>query len=862
MLGWKALRRSLMVCLSISLLSPFAMAAATPNFDLPAQPLADSLRAVASETNTNILFDPPLVASKSAPALRATLSTDQALSWLLRGTGIKQNFLNESTVVLEPDSTNANPVGTSDVTSASKEGKTDASGSFRVAQVAQGSVAGVATMSRPSAPLQDAATSLSEIVVTAQKREERLQDVPVPVTAISAADLIETGQVRLEDYYSSVPGLSAAPGAFTGGSPNLAIRGITTGGGNPGVGVTIDDVPFGATTQVGGGLIVPDLDPSDLARIEVLRGPQGTLYGASSIGGLIKYVTLDPSMAGFSGSVQAGTSGVYNGPNLGYSFRGSLNVPLNDTLAIRASGFTREDPGYIDNVENGERGVNETKVSGGLLAALWRPVDELSLKLQALYQHTTAGSPAFVDQRSITDVPLGDLQQSTIPGSGALNSTIQAYNATVVAKLGTIDLTSVSGYNIHKTSEGFDYTDALGTFTQSEFGVQGTPLFSDFETDKFTQEIRLSSSIGSIADWLLGGFYNHENTQETQQLWAAVPTTGAIVGHWAETIEPNTIREYASFGDLTVHFTDRFDVQFGGRASENKQTYMESFIGSAYDLFFLQRPSPVIYPQGDSSDHSFTYLVTPRMKLSPDLMVYARLASGYRPGGPNLVAADLGLPTTYKPDRTENFELGVKGNAFNHLLSFDGSLYYIDWKDIQLSLVDPRTDQGYSGNGSRAKSQGLELSAEARPWEGLTITAWTVWNDAELTAAIPPGGAGQVVGADGARLPYASRFSAYVSVADVVTLTSRLSAFAGASASYIGERFGDFNSSPMRQDLPGYTKLDFHAGAKMGSWTTTFFINNLADRRGLLAGGIGSDNPNAFYYIPPRTLGVNVAKTF
>src|SRR6185437_1572227 len=168
---------------------------------------------------------------------------------------------------------------------------------------------------------------ISEIIVTAEKREERLMDVPVPVTVLSPDTLVQSNQTRLQDYFSNVPGLNLTPGIQ--GVQNLTIRGIGFGFANPTTGITVDDVPWGSSA--GGlptGLAPPDLDPGDLSHIEVLRGPQGTLYGASSMGGLIRYVTADPSTEKTSGALQAGTSTVDNGSKLGYNFRGSINVPL------------------------------------------------------------------------------------------------------------------------------------------------------------------------------------------------------------------------------------------------------------------------------------------------------------------------------------------------------------------------------------------------------------------------------------------------------------------------------------------------------------------------------------------------------
>jgi outer membrane receptor protein involved in Fe transport len=197
------------------------------------------------------------------------------------------------------------------------EGKKSPSDGFRTAQVDQGAPANSPTVERENEHAsENKRVLLEEIVVTAQKRTERLQDVPVPVTVLKGETLVDTGKTRLESYYTTVPGLSMASSG--GGDANLTIRGISTGANtNPTVGIVLDDVPFGSTSTLATATFAPDIDPSDLARIEVLRGPQGTLYGASSIGGLLKFVTVDPSTERLSGRVQADTSRVYNGAAAG-----------------------------------------------------------------------------------------------------------------------------------------------------------------------------------------------------------------------------------------------------------------------------------------------------------------------------------------------------------------------------------------------------------------------------------------------------------------------------------------------------------------------------------------------------------------
>ena len=252
-------------------------------------------------------------------------------------------------------------------------------------------------------------------------------------------------------------------------------------------------------------------------------------------------------------------------------------------------------------------------------------------------------------------------------------------------------------------------------------------------------------------------------------------------------------------------------------------------------------------------------------ELSPDLMVYSRIASGYRPGGPNPDAVAFGLPLSYKPDKTTNYEIGVKGDTLAHSLTFDASLYYIDWKDIQLSYVDPNNGFGFNANGSRAKSQGLELSSQLKPLAGLTLGAWVAWNHAVLTEPFPPGSA--VYGVPGDRLPFSPAFPGNLSVDEEFPITGGLAGFVGGSLSYVGDRIGNFTAPPPavppRQDYPTYARTDLRVGTKFDSWTVSLYVNNLTDKRGILFGGLGTvPNPAAFTYIQPRTVGLLAAAKF
>jgi iron complex outermembrane recepter protein len=837
-----------------------AFAVDVHRFDIPAEEAAAAVRDFGAQAHVQILVAGDNVKGKKLHAVSGNLTTEDALNTLLSGSGLTHRYVGDHSVAVLPvaQSLATGSPGDSQPGGAGKEGQGSSPSPFRVAQASAGQAADTAAVDR-QANEPEKRNGLQEVIVTAEKKSESLLQVPVPVTAISAAGLTENNQVRLQDYYTQVPGLMVSPGDYTGGASAVTIRGITTGatgyGTNPTVAIMIDDVPYGGSTALGGGGVPPDLDPSELTRIEVLRGPQGTLYGASSIGGLIKYVTADPSVDGFSGHIQADTDAIHNAGNLGYGVRGSVNVPVTDTFAVRIGGFGRTDPGYVDDVATGANGVNRERVDGGRLSGLWKPSELFSAKFSALFQDSRRSGGDSVDL-----LPgLGDLQTMDLPYTGVFNAKNQAYSLNLNATLGTFQLTSLSGYNVDTIYTNWDLSPLLGGLTQAVYGVTGTPWEANNKLNKFSQEVRLSTPIGERLNWLFGVFYTDERVKHDEQFHAVYPN-GAVIALTEDTAFSTTYKEYAAFTDLTIDITDKFNVQLGGRVSHNQQTYAEVDTGPFTPDFFLGRPSPLRFPEVDTSETPVTYLLTPQYKFSPDLMVYARLASGYRPGGPNFEASALGLPTTFESDKTKNYEIGTKGQVFDHLLSFDASLYYIDWKNIEVYLVDPVTGNGYYANGSAAKSEGAELSVEARPVGGLKLGAWVAWDNAILTKSLPPGAIAYGVAGD--RLPGSPRFSSNFSVDEEFPLVRSATGFVGGSLSYIGDRVDIFTYNPQRQNLPGFAQTDLRAGLKNDSWSLTVFANNVTDKRGLLSGGLGYSVPYTFHIIQPRTIGLSVNKTF
>lgn len=684
------------------------------------------------------------------------------------------------------------------------------------------------------------------IVVTARKRAERLQDVPISITALQADTLVQQGLVRLQDYYTTVPGLSLTQDDH--GGDRLIVRGLESGSGSSTVNILVDDVPVYA---------VPDLDPSELAQIELLRGPQGTLYGSASVGGLLKYETVDPSTKMLSGRIEGGIVGVQGGGDLGYNLRGALNVPVSDTIALRGSAFDRRDPGYIDNVQTGQKDINSSRTYGGHFAAFWRPSDDFSVKLGLLSQDRRLHGGDFVDSN------LADLQQDALINTGGIHKNDMLLSALIKAKFSGVQLTNVSSYGEVRQEDSIDFTPLLGDLTEfytSSQGlpiVRGSPLETQAKTRRYTEELRATGTLVRRLDWLIGGFFSKDIGSLDQEFYAVDQVNGNQIAQTAdEDLPDNRAQEAAVFGTLTAQLSRRFDIQIGGRESWNRGHTREIDSGPFIGGTFVT----------DVPTHSaaFTYLVTPRFRLSDDAMFYARIASGYRPGGASNNCVLAHVPCTLLPDTTTNYEVGAKGQIFQGLVQYDVSAYDIYWKDLH---VNARAANGfvYGTNAGAAKSQGVEISLVTHPMGQLTISGWFAYNYAVLAKSFPP--SNSTYGLRGDPLPDSAKYSGNLAVSQHFQLEHDLAGNVGATVRYLSKRLGNFvgsdqlgNPTGTRASYPGYSQLDVHGELTRGSWSLNLFVNNVTNKRGILISLL--DDSRQLEYIVPRTIGLNIAKEF
>ena len=691
-----------------------------------------------------------------------------------------------------------------------------------------------------------------EIVVTAQKREQRLIDVPQSVSVVSSDLLQQTHSQRLDDFFNRVP--SASINEAQAGRARIILRGINTGGFGATVATYVDETPFGsATALANGGTLTPDVDPSEIDRVEVLRGPQGTLYGANSLGGLIKYVTIAPSTDAVHASAEGGVESIDHG-GTGWSGRAALNLPVSGTLAVRGSGFYRKDAGWIDDPNHG-RNVNDDREYGGKFSALWKPTSALTLRGTALLQNIDSNGFNTFDADPVTLAPtIGRYDHDHIV-STPNNVRYRVYNGTGTYDFGPVTLLSSTSWGNLRQKEVQDVSSILAVQLGLPLGtvIPGS-IPETVNQKRFTQEVRLSSATHGFLDWTLGGFYTHERNGIFQSLNENQPNGNPLPGGVLETVVfPSSYREIAGFANATLHFSSRFDLTLGGRYSHNKQRSDEqAFIGGVLAADF----------PGRSSDNVFTYSVAPSFKPNEDTTIYARVARGYRPGGPNVLppATPPGVPRSFSPDTTTNYEVGVKSELLDRKLSLELTGFYIDWRKIQLaSTVE---GFGLNVNGGKARSKGIELSAVLTPTKGLTFSANGAYIDAYLRQDVPALGA-----SSGDHLPYTAHFAGTLAADYQRPLTDRINGTAGVSWRYTGHRPSAFASpTDLALGLPhgpyrlgAFSQVDAHAGVTFGAFRLDAFVRNLTNSRGVLdVDAFGSSsNPGAIAVaiVRPRSVG-------
>ena len=727
-----------------------------------------------------------------------------------------------------------------------------------------------------------ASNDVDEVIVTATKREERLKDVAMSVTAVTQADLELRHDSGLLDLTQQVPGLSLQAGDPT--AIRVIIRGQNVGSVGATVATTVDDVPFFmSSAQSDGAFFSANIDSFDLARVEVLRGPQGTLYGASAEGGLIKYVTNKPDPTGFSGAVRAGMNSTSGGDSKPFG-KGMLNVPFWDgKAAVRVVAFTGETPGYIDDPVTGQKNINGLKLDGLRASVLAKPTEALSIRATYFNQTLKTGAASTVEVVGAALTPAtppankfertdGMSRHSVYPNAtkvglkvGALTMEYDFGDMTLMSatSYGVNDLTFSSDISYANLAPGLNYGDFFSS------AVYGQPVvIAGQQTDyvhKFNQEVRLSSNRradGAKLDWQLGAFFTREQNILDQVYVArsAANTDTLVDPPVGSGVIPSSYKEKSFFADVTYHFTESFDVSVGARSTKVDQ-WSQVQLGCC-----IIYGAGVTYPKKNSSENKTTWSIAPRLKLGEDTLLYARVATGFRPGGPNFPTPPFPDPPNFLPDSTKNYEVGFRTQLAGGKVSIDVAAFKIDWKDVQiLGLVQtPNGPIGINGNSGSATSQGLEWNLGWRVTENLRVGYVGGYTDAKLKDDAAGLGAFK-----GDELPYVPKMASTLNVDYTQVLSNGMKLYGGASWSNTGTRYTGFSPSvdvvEPHVKLPSYSTINAQIGVEIGGkYTVEVYGQNLTDELGLLDYG----NQGSFLqrgtasFISPRTVGVQFGAKF
>jgi iron complex outermembrane receptor protein len=833
-----------------------AHASIRKTINIPAEELGAALQTVAKDYDFQILYRTEIVKDLRTQGAVGSLSSDEVLTKVLSGTGLTYKYLDPSTVTIMQAPAGAADQSASD---ASNGGGKKSSQDFRVAQVDHGANSQSSPVGSNVSGTQENQNKvgLEEIIVTATKRAERLQDVPMAASVITGAQLMATQATTLQDVVNATPGLqliSASPV-----TNELVVRGISVASSiNASVATYVDETPFSPEGPFAfSTALAPNLDTYDLARIEVLRGPQGTLYGANALGGLLKYVTNAPDPSGYSASFLTGVNSVDHSGQTGWEIHGMVNLPLGHDSALRIVADDTYFPGYIDDPSRGAKDINDIRRDGVRGSFLWEPTQNFSIRLSANYQKLTAGDFGTEDVSAATLKPIfGDLvQERDLPQPLSVNN--QIYNATINWNLDLGTLVSSTSYSEAHLALQFDETSELGPLTPIYFGRNlGVAATVTGPARTFTQEVRFSSPSNQKWEWIAGLYFDHQSGGDNQAIVPADLKTGQLLNNLRPILDSanitSTYREYAGFGDLTYHFTSAFEVTAGGRFSSNDQTFNEVTTGLLVGADAISH---------DSSQSVFTYSVDAKYRFNPETMAYARIATGFVPGGPNDTILGAMVPATFHSSTTTNYEVGVKGSAAEGRFSYDFDVFDVKWQDIQLEAIVDNFES--ITNGGAARSDGVEGGVGFVPVQGLTLSLNGAYTNARLTQNTPTSFGGLA----GDRLPLSPFFAGTAAISYERPLWTDVSGFAGLEWHYEGGRLSEFEMGLPRQDLPAYSLVNLHAGLSFHHITLTAYVKNVGDvqainsvaQEALPLQGMSALSANIN---PPRTIGLTLGAKF
>lgn len=704
---------------------------------------------------------------------------------------------------------------------------------------------------------------LEEVIVTAQKRTESLQSVPIAITAVSGEDIAALGANGFESFATRVAGTQFLP--VSPNNSQFFMRGVSSGATSfdqlqqsSAVGIYFDEVP----TDVSG--MNPNYQLFDMERIEVLRGPQGTLYGSGSESGAVRVIPRKADLDLFSiGGGLTVSSTEKGGTNR--TLDGTVNAPLiAGKLGIRATGYSNHQAGYIDNVVAALKDSNDASMDGGRLALRAKPADPWTIDLLAVYQKTDQ------DDRNATSTAFSELKRGTLRPEKTADQD-QLASAVIRYDAQAFSLTSVTGHQ--RKSEVYD--QSLGGLLPL-FGFGPTDFPVNFDTDldvkTITQELRLQSNSPGKLQWIIGGFFARIErtlfqTIEVPGLDQAAPflPPASVFGNPPDRVLNTDFatnnRQYAAFGELTYSFNDQVDLILGGRYFKARQR--ASFVDKG--LF----EGGIYTDDRKGSEDGFNPKVSVSYKLDKSHQVYLQAARGFRLGGPNypipppLCAADLasigygsGEPRTFDSDNVWSYELGSKNTLHNGRATLNLSAFMLEWSDVQ-TTVTLSCGYYFQDNLGKARSRGAEAEFSAAIMPGLQFAVSLTYTDSEFREAIPS------IGLDkGTRTAYAPKLSGNISADYSYEWREGRRFFISVDAQHVGQR-NTTVTTVNNFALDSFTLANLRTGIRLGPWDAYLFANNLFDKRAEMFRGPSTlplQPETSLVVARPRTVGVTVRR--
>lgn len=731
----------------------------------------------------------------------------------------------------------------------------------------------------------DSDAEQAEIVVTASRRDQTIQQAALSISAVTGDDAKVRGISDYDGLVRAVPGVIATGSG--GNFSKMTVRGIETSQTNSSIGaqrsvsIYLDDMPLTSFA-----VVTPDIQPSDIARVEVLRGPQGTLFGAGSLAGAVRYITNKPDLVtiGAGGDLDIGVSARSSWRRRATGF---VNVPLiTDTLGLRVAASYRNEDGYIDNVASGVKNANGQK-DWGLRAALkWQPSPTFAATLTGSYNKSIAEDLSLFN-------PAVGFRKSSVADPFRVTSKISTANLALNYDAGFADLTSSTSYGVAPSDWNLSI-DAI---------IPGIPLFleDNVRNKTFVQEVRLVSKQTGSLDWVAGAYYLQQKSDVQDVLHVptafatAINLRGLITGvapgsAYSNSIETRDNRELAVFGEVNYQLTETLKLAAGLRVTDSSFTSSLTGEGATASNFYpalfgaLYNPvagsTVVITPQVPASfttGHKVT--TTPKFVVSwqpsPQANIYASASQGFRRAQPNGIVAGNGgvsrinpndpaiIPFSAAGDSLWNYEIGAKLKLFDSKLRANFAGYLINWSNMQIPLVRSSDQSPYVGSIGQARSYGLEGDIAGRLANSLDLGL----NFTVQKASVVKISAAQAL-VSGATLHAAlasPRFKIGGYVRKGFELGDDSEAFVRLDAVHIGSYVNGFpntagsgSPSPTFANIPSYEKVDASIGWIGGNLTATVYAENLFDTKTYTYINPANFNSNRYGTLRPRTIGIRV----